>query len=390
MPTTREDWADAQTLTTFYVPKDGKLLVDLSPEGNAPPAPPSEAALARIMKTSPLRASYDGTRLARFALVVDRDVTYGALKSALAPLLAVEKEFALTVAPAAERRVDRSKLGELGSFLGPETKEAALRFYTLGGSLADTQADSARAPSGAHAITIVTDGPTATIFSRRLPGGLIKISMTADAAAVAERRAAFDHLVEDHEIAELGIAPKDDDTLQAIWQLADEARSMTRSSPRIVLSSDRRSAEERDSADSDQGFGGGIGLIRHGQNQGDIPIGALRPMPSTSSMRAGALQVNGRLPPEVISRIVRQNFGRFRLCYENGLRTNPNLQGRVAVKFVIDRTGSVTTATDGGSDLPDSSVVACVVRGFSNLSFPQPEGGIVTVVYPIVFSAAAK
>ena len=53
----------------------------------------------------------------------------------------------------------------------------------------------------------------------------------------------------------------------------------------------------------------------------------------------GATQVNGRLPPEVIQRIVRQNFGRFRLCYENGLRNNPNLQGRVTVKFVIDRSG---------------------------------------------------
>ena len=41
----------------------------------------------------------------------------------------------------------------------------------------------------------------------------------------------------------------------------------------------------------------------------------------------GATQVNGRLPPEVIQRIVRQNFGRFRLCYENGLRNNPNLAG---------------------------------------------------------------
>jgi Ca-activated chloride channel family protein len=98
------------------------------------------------------------------------------------------------------------------------------------------------------------------------------------------------------------------------------------------------------------------------------------------------VQVNGRLPPEVITRITRQNFGRFRLCYENGQRSNPNLAGRVAVKFVIDRGGSVSMSADGGSDLPDQSVVSCVVRGFQNLSFPQPEGGIVTVVYPIIFN----
>ncbi len=123
-----------------------------------------------------------------------------------------------------------------------------------------------------------------------------------------------------------------------------------------------------------QGFGNGHGRLG-GAHQTRSP-----------SLRQGATQVNGRLPPEVIQRIVRQNFGRFRLCYENGLRQNPNLQGRVAVKFVIDRSGAVSTASDGGSDLPDASVVSCVVRGFGNLSFPQPEGGIVTVVYPVIFS----
>lgn len=123
-----------------------------------------------------------------------------------------------------------------------------------------------------------------------------------------------------------------------------------------------------------QGFGNGHGRLG-GAHQTKSP-----------SLRQGATQVNGRLPPEVIQRIVRQNFGRFRLCYENGLRTNPNLQGRVAVKFVIDRSGAVSTASDGGSDLPDQGVVGCVVRGFGNLSFPQPEGGIVTVVYPIIFN----
>jgi hypothetical protein len=35
-----------------------------------------------------------------------------------------------------------------------------------------------------------------------------------------------------------------------------------------------------------------------------------------------------------------------------------------------------------------ANVVSCVVRGFGNLSFPPPEGGIVTVQYPISFSAS--
>ena len=89
---------------------------------------------------------------------------------------------------------------------------------------------------------------------------------------------------------------------------------------------------------------------------------------------------------EVVRRIIRQNFGRFRLCYENGLRRNPNLQGRVSVRFVIGADGAVSNVGNGGSDMPDGGVVSCIMRSFEGLSFPRPEGGIVTVVYPIMFS----
>src|SRR6185312_515096 len=138
---------------------------------------------------------------------------------------------------------------------------------------------------------------------------------------------------------------------------------------------------------------GGIGTLGHGAGTGTGQGfgsghgrlgGSHRAKPP--SVRMGATQVSGRLPPEVIQRIVRQNFGRFRLCYENGLRNNPNLQGRVSVRFVIGRDGAVSNVGNGGSDMPDGGVVSCVVRAFYGLSFPQPEGGIVTVTYPIMFS----
>jgi len=101
---------------------------------------------------------------------------------------------------------------------------------------------------------------------------------------------------------------------------------------------------------------------------------------------ATGLDVSGRIPPEVVQRIVRQNYGRFRMCYENGLRSNPNLGGRVMTRFVIGRDGSVANASNGGSDLADSGVVSCVVSAFYGLSFPSPENGVVRVSYPITFS----
>jgi tetratricopeptide (TPR) repeat protein len=123
-----------------------------------------------------------------------------------------------------------------------------------------------------------------------------------------------------------------------------------------------------------QGFGSG-----HGRLGGSHAT-------SPPTVRMGASQVSGRIAPEVISRVVRQRFGAMRACYEAGLARNPALAGRVAIRFVIDRTGSVSAANLEGSSLVDAQVNACIVREFRGLSFPTPEGGVITVTYPLVFS----
>lgn len=135
-----------------------------------------------------------------------------------------------------------------------------------------------------------------------------------------------------------------------------------------------------------EGIGlGNIGTLGHGAGTGSGQgFGGGHATPSPQ-IRPGATQVSGSLPAEVIQRIVRQNMGRFRLCYENGLRTNPALQGQVVVRFVIARDGSVKSSTDAGSGFPDRGVVQCVVRLFVNMSFPAPEGGAATVTYPFHF-----
>lgn len=144
-----------------------------------------------------------------------------------------------------------------------------------------------------------------------------------------------------------------------------------------------------------EGIGvGDIGTIGHGSGLGDnqgfgnghgrFVSGHKAKVPQA---RMGTSIISGRLPAEVIQRVVRQNYGRFRSCYEIGLRTNPSLQGRVSVRFVIGRDGSVSNVGNGGSDIPDTNVINCVVRSYYGLSFPAPENGIVTVIYPIMFTA---
>lgn len=131
---------------------------------------------------------------------------------------------------------------------------------------------------------------------------------------------------------------------------------------------------------------GGIGL-------GNGPGGA----PGTPAPDATNGSPRGRLAPEVIQRVVREDFAAMRRCYEAGLGRDPSLTGKIATKLVIGSDGTVTHTEivanrkfdSGDADyppFPDSVVTECVAARFAALRFPKPEGeGIVVVVYPIVF-----
>ena len=137
-----------------------------------------------------------------------------------------------------------------------------------------------------------------------------------------------------------------------------------------------------------EGIGlGNIGTIGHGAGFGNGAgrLGGSHRTPPPS-LRMGTTSVSGRLPPEVIQRIVRQNFGRFRLCYERGLREQPTLAGRISIKFTIGPDGSTHNAQVQSSTLDSRAVEGCVVHSFAGLRFPEPEVGSVNVVFPIMFS----
>ena len=115
-------------------------------------------------------------------------------------------------------------------------------------------------------------------------------------------------------------------------------------------------------AGTGQGFGNGNGRLT-GSREKKPP-----------SIRMGATKLTGALPPEVIQRIVRQNFGRFRLCYESELRKDPNLAGLVTTSFEIQTDGSVANVK-ATTALP-ATLATCMESAFKGLSFPEPTRAI--------------
>jgi hypothetical protein len=118
---------------------------------------------------------------------------------------------------------------------------------------------------------------------------------------------------------------------------------------------------------------------------GSMPAPTRRSKPAPM-VRMGASMVSGRVPPETVQRIVRQNFGRFRACYQAALLANPKLKGRVTVDFIIPRDGIVTKTSLNASDINAPTMEKCVVEAFKGLAFAGPDSGIIRVTYPIVFS----
>lgn len=123
----------------------------------------------------------------------------------------------------------------------------------------------------------------------------------------------------------------------------------------------------------------------------------------------------GYISPSVVRRVVEQNFDRMRACYEERLRKDPSIGGRLPVHLVVDGDGKVTYAGDAdrpprdapllialpslgasqpSSDAPpldDPSVVRCVLGVFRGLKFPPPtHNRVATVLYPIVFGVQDK
>lgn len=91
----------------------------------------------------------------------------------------------------------------------------------------------------------------------------------------------------------------------------------------------------------------------------------------------------GPMDREVFDAVMAEHIGEVKRCYQVGLWRDPELEGRLLVKFVISSSGRVTSSATQSSTLGDEAVEDCIHRAM--LGFVSPEvqgGGIVIVRYP--------
>lgn len=97
--------------------------------------------------------------------------------------------------------------------------------------------------------------------------------------------------------------------------------------------------------------------------------------------------VLGALDKSLIDAIIERHLPQLRHCYVREQEDFPDLSGKIIVKFVIAKDGSVSSAATKSSTMENAAVEQCLNGRFMRFQFPQPKGGgIVIVSYPFIFS----
>lgn len=130
-----------------------------------------------------------------------------------------------------------------------------------------------------------------------------------------------------------------------------------------------------------RGPGNGVGIM--GGRKSRVPNAGTCPTCKTEIM--------GGMSKETIRRTIQRHMNEIRYCYEEGLRSQPDLGGRVQVSFMISPAGVVTQASIADSSLHNAQVETCVANAARRWTFPAPEGGgYVAVRYPFLLEQAGQ
>jgi outer membrane biosynthesis protein TonB len=111
---------------------------------------------------------------------------------------------------------------------------------------------------------------------------------------------------------------------------------------------------------------------------------------SGNGAAAGAIATPGTLDRDRVANTIRARMPSLSLCYQRASQQEPQLAGRVLVRFVVNPDGRVVDAqasptTQAGSPSRMNDVARCVQSAFFSFVFYPPTGGAAAAVLPLDF-----
>jgi hypothetical protein len=93
------------------------------------------------------------------------------------------------------------------------------------------------------------------------------------------------------------------------------------------------------------------------------------------------------LDKNAIRQVVHAHLDEVRKCYEDQLKSNPSLSGKLLIRFILSEAGTVSEAAVKKSTIPSPAVSSCIVERVKMWTFPAAKGIVGVVEYPFEFSS---
>jgi TonB family protein len=108
-------------------------------------------------------------------------------------------------------------------------------------------------------------------------------------------------------------------------------------------------------------------------------------LPKNAAAGAGAYRYT--IDPYAVREKIKRDLPKINRCYESALRDEPDLEGKVSVRFAVVRAGYVRNVDVVQNTTGNASVERCVARIVSELRFPRRRTGkSVRFTFPFVFA----
>lgn len=136
------------------------------------------------------------------------------------------------------------------------------------------------------------------------------------------------------------------------------------------------------------GFGTGRGSIAGRMRPGangtgtGVAMRATIPPPKPTDVELGGEA--GSRSPESILRVIRTHIGGFRYSYEKALKDNPEIGGKISLKFTIAPSGDITAIEVVSSSTGIAALDNDIKDKARRMKFDSIEKGNVTVTYAFV------
>ncbi len=120
---------------------------------------------------------------------------------------------------------------------------------------------------------------------------------------------------------------------------------------------------------------------------GQVGYGAKSEVKVTGSVAAEEAEVDSaEIDQAKLASFIKARMGLIKACYENALKRNPNLKGKIAIRFTILETGGLADLESVTNTMGSADVSNCIMATMRSWRTQFKPSGPVTVEYPFVFS----